>query len=94
MQSLGCFLLLPRFETIKSAPKTLTKVVTHISLISYSMYLINLSIVASVVTTNVEISSKPEAILWYAIYWIVVILVSTIIYKLYEKPIMDLRDKI
>ncbi|MBQ2188761.1 MAG: hypothetical protein II401_09450 [Bacteroidales bacterium] len=94
MQSLSCFLLLPRFETIKSAPKALTKVVTHISLISYSMYLINLSMVASVITTNVEISGKAEAILWYAVYWIAVVLVSTIIYKFYEKPIMDLRDKI
>lgn len=93
MQSLGCFLLLPRFETIKTAPKALTKVVTHISLISYSMYLINLSMVASVITTNVNIKGKPEAVLWYAVYWIVVVLASTIIYKFYEKPIMDLRDK-
>jgi peptidoglycan/LPS O-acetylase OafA/YrhL len=93
MQSVGCFLLLPRFETIKTAPKALTKVVTHISLISYSMYLINLSMVASVITSNIQIDGKGEAVLWYAIYWIVVILASTIIYKFYEKPIMDLRDK-
>ena len=94
LQSIGCFLLLPRFETIKTAPKNLTKVVTHISLISYSMYLINLSLVSSVITSNIKINDKPTAIIWYSIYWIAVVLFSTIIYKYFEKPMMDLRDKI
>lgn len=94
MQSLGCFLLLPRFETIKKAPMWLKKPVTHISLVSYSMYLINLCLVSSVITSNFSVDGKTGAILWNVAYWAVVIVLSTIMYKYYEKPIMDLRDKI
>lgn len=94
MQSLGCFLLLPRFETLRKAPMALKKPVTHISLISYSMYLINLCMVSSVITSNFATESKTEAVLWNVAYWVLVVLISTIMYKFYEKPIMDLRDKI
>ena len=94
MQSLGCFFLLPRFETLKKAPTWLKKPVTHISLISYSMYLINLCMVSSVIASNFSVENKTEVVLWNVAYWIIVVLLSTIMYKYYEKPIMDLRDKI
>lgn len=94
LQSLGCFLLLPRFETLREAPLRLKKIVTHISLISYSMYLINLCLVSSVITAHVEVAGRAEAVLWNVVYWTVVLVLSTLIYKYYEKPIMDLRDKI
>jgi hypothetical protein len=29
----------------------------------------------------------------YGIYWLVVITASTLLYKYYEKPMTDLRDK-
>jgi hypothetical protein len=51
-QRIGCLLLLPKFDSMKSAPPILTKVFTHISLISYSMYLINLALVAEVIRDN------------------------------------------
>lgn len=92
-QSIGCFLLLPKFDSIKSAPPLLTKVVTHISLISYSMYLINLAIVAEVMRDNFPPSGPLMAWVLYAVYWFVVIVVSTLNYKYFEKPIMDLRDR-
>lgn len=93
MQSLGCFLLLPRFETIKKAPKVLRNPITHISMISYSMYLTNLSIISSVITSNFQIQSKTAALIWYVVYWVAVVVLSTLIYKFYEKPMMDLRDR-
>lgn len=93
LQGVGCALLLPRFETWKEAPMWLRRPVTHISLISYSMYLINLSLVSSVIVAHVDVSSVGEGWLWYAIYWAVVIVASTLIYKYYEKPIMDLRER-
>lgn len=93
-QSFGCFLLLPRFETIRTAPIWLKKPITHISLISYSMYLINLCLVASVISTNISIHNKADAIFWLIVYWMTVMVVSTLMYKYYERPIMKLRDKI
>ena len=94
LQSVGCFFLLPRFDTIKSAPRHLRKIVTHISLISYSMYLINMSMVASVIVSNFEINGKLSALFWYVVYWTIVIIAATFMYKCFEKPIMDLRDKV
>lgn len=92
-QSIGCFLLLAKFDSIKKAPLIITKVVTHISLISYSMYLINLALVAEVIRDNVTLDSSLKTWLFYGIYWLVVIISSTLLYKYFEKPIMNLRDK-
>lgn len=93
LQSIGCFLLLPKFDSIKSAPSVITKIITHISLISYSMYLINLALVAEVIRDNFPPHGPRTAWAMYLIYWFTVITVSTMIYKYYEKPIMDLRDR-
>jgi peptidoglycan/LPS O-acetylase OafA/YrhL len=92
-QSIGCFLLLPKFDSIKKAPLVLVKVFTHISLISYSMYLLNLAIVAEVLSSNFPPTGPLSAWGLYAMYWVLVILLSTLLYKYYEKPMMDMRDK-
>lgn len=93
IQSIGCLLLLPKFDSIRKAPKLLVKIFTHISLISYSMYLLNLAIVSEVINTNFPPQNPFSALVIYAIYWIIVITFSTLLYKYYEKPIMDLREK-
>ena len=78
---------------MKSAPILLRKIITHISLISYSMYLINLALVAEVIQTNFPPNGPLSAWMLYFIYWFIVITVSTLIYKYFEKPIMDLRER-
>ena len=93
LQSLGCFLLLPKFDSLKTAPRLLTRVVTHISLISYSMYLINSALVAEIIYHNFPPQSSGAAWLMYGIYWFVIIVVSTLLYKYYEQPMMNLRDR-
>ncbi|MEI7595293.1 MAG: acyltransferase [Bacteroidota bacterium] len=88
---IGILLILPFADSIKVGNRYLVQVITHISIISYSMYLINLALVAAVIRDNfMPIGYNP--LLTYTIYWIVVILLSTLLYKFYEKPIMDLRD--
>lgn len=93
IQSFGCFLMLPFFDGWRKAPRYLTKPVTHISLISYSMYLLNLGVISAVITTNFIAQNKAQAWLLYGVYWFLVILLSTLLYKFYEKPMMDLREK-
>ena len=92
-QSVGCFLLLPKFDSIRKAPPVLVKIFTHVSLISYSMYLLNLALVAEIMNTNFPPIGPLTAWASYGIYWISVIAFSTLLYKYYEKPMMDLRDK-
>ncbi len=91
--STGIMLMFPVFDSIRTANVYFVKIVTHISVISYSMYLINLAIVAEVIRDNFMPTGYKNSILAYIIYWMIVIVLSTIIYKYYEKPLMDLRDK-
>jgi peptidoglycan/LPS O-acetylase OafA/YrhL len=93
-QSIGCFLMLPKFDSMTKAPKIIVKVITRISLISYSIYLINLALVAEVITTNIPPSGPLSAWALYGLYWIAVLSFATLLYKYYEKPMMDLRDRI
>lgn len=93
LTGIGCFLLLPKFDSMRKAPMVITKIVTHISLISYSMYLVNLSIVSYVLTKNFPPQSDMQAWILYGIYWILVIVISTLLYKYFEKPMLELREK-
>lgn len=93
LESFCCFLLVPKFESIRKGPKILVRFFTHISLISYSMYLLNLAIISEVLYTNFPPRSVRAAWALYGIYWIFVLVFSTLLYKFYEKPMMDLRDR-
>ena len=86
------FLFLPKLNSITNIKTRFAKVVTHISMISYSMYLINLAVVAEVIYFNIPIQSKFTAIMAYLLFWFVLITLSTLLFKYYEKPMMDLRD--
>ncbi len=90
---IGASLLLPFADSVKKFKTPIGKAVTHISLISYSMYLVNLSVVAQVIEVHFMPESKTASVLTYLAYWLVVIVLSTIIYKFFEKPVMDLRDR-
>lgn len=92
-EDIGCFLLLPKFDSIKKAPVIVTKLFTHISLISYSMYLLNLALVSEVIRDNFPPQGPYSAWVLYIVYWVAVIVFSTLLYKYFEKPIMDLRDR-
>ena len=81
-------LMLPLINSWKTCSGLFLKVVTHISLISYSMYLINLSL--SIVFSRC--SSLP-GLLIFILFWCILILSASLVYKYFEKPIMDLRDK-
>lgn len=91
--NIGILFLFPLFNSIKTAPIFFVRIVTHISVISYSMYLVNLAIVAEVIRDNFMPTGHFQSILTYIIYWTIVIVLSTIMYKYYEKPLTDLRDR-
>lgn len=93
IESFCCFLLLPKFESIRKGPKILIRFFTHISLISYSMYLLNLAVISEVLYVNFPPRGPHTAWALYGVYWILVLIFSTLLYKYYEKPMMDLRDR-
>ncbi|MCX6243125.1 MAG: acyltransferase [Bacteroidetes bacterium] len=93
IESFCCFLLLPKFDSIRKGPKIFVRFFTHISLISYSMYLLNLALISEVIYANFPPWGPRSAWGLYGIYWILVLATSTLLFKYYEKPMMDLRDR-
>ena len=85
-------LILPWFEGITSSWKRLVSAVTHISKISYSMYLINLALVAQVIGLNFPVQGNADGIMKYVAYWFIVITASSALYYFVERPILRWRD--
>ena len=93
--SFGAMLLLAKADSLKSFKiGMIGKTVTYISVISYSMYLVNLGLVAQVIDKNFPPQTKWEHVYLYIIYWASTLIISSLIYFFFEKPIMNLRDKI
>ncbi len=93
-RGLGCMLLLPLLSGWRTAPKWPLRIFTHISLISYSMYLINLALVSEVIRDNFPPQTAQEAWVMYAVYWTVTIVVSTLLFKYFETPFLKLRNRL
>jgi peptidoglycan/LPS O-acetylase OafA/YrhL len=91
--SIGAMLLLPFADSIKNYRGTIGRAISHISLISYSMYLINLGLVVQVISRNFPVINPINGFVKYIMYWLIVLICSTLLYSFFEKPIMNLRDK-
>lgn len=91
--SLGTLFLIPYLSEIQNGKGVLFKCFTYLSLISYSMYLINLTIFFFIRDWfNLGVFDNSH-MLKYKLFWIVTIILSICLYKYFEKPIMNKRDK-
>ncbi len=88
-------LSLPFLSELKSVPSYLFRPVTFISLISYGMYLLHYSIILQLMRyfKPIEILSFNEKLIYVAIYLFLTITLAYLLYRVYEKPMMDIRDK-
>lgn len=89
----SAMLVLPFAQSVKTAKGTIAKAITHVSKISYSMYLLNLAIVAEVIRDNFAPKNEIDGVVKYILYWLIVLVASSLLYKYFEKPIMNLRDR-
>lgn len=90
-------LLLPALNNKKTGAGIIYNVLSRISIISYSMYLLNLSIVQIAIVENInwfQLTGTSLIFTKYIIYWILTIAESILLYKYYELPFMKLRDKL
>ncbi|WP_299333920.1 acyltransferase [uncultured Psychroserpens sp.] len=94
INSLAIAFTLPVLSQIKSAPKLILVPVTIISLISYSMYLIHYSVVMQIMKYFFPTEGLPTSILivYLVIYFIITIVLSYILYVIFERPMTNLRD--
>jgi len=99
--SLSILLMLPYLNEWKSGGGIIFKTLTYISLISYSMYLLNLTPIIRGVFDHIDWSYFVTIGVnkWfvggfrYILFWMVTIILSILSYKYIELPFMKLRDK-
>lgn len=98
--SLATLFLLPFLSSLKAGKGFIYKFITYISLISYSMYLLNLSVVQHWILGSIDwtylenLNGYLFLIIRYFSYWFFTIVISILIYKYFEIPTMNLRDKL
>lgn len=85
---------LPFFISWKQTLSFIRIPIEFVSKVSYSMYLLHYSIVAvllkqGLLYLNLELSSLPLLVL----YLLSTMILSFLLYRFFEKPIMDIRDK-
>ena len=93
--ALGTLMLFPLLLTFKTGKGIIYKSVTFISLISYSWYLVHLSLVKNFLMPFIEEKAGGLIIpIYYLLYYILSISLAFIMYNYYEKPMTNLRDVI
>jgi peptidoglycan/LPS O-acetylase OafA/YrhL len=91
----GCIaLLMPYFSSVKKATVPfIGKAVTHISLISYSLYLIHTMAIHIYLTGHYILKFPNYPALKFIDSWIVCIIVATFMYRFIEKPFTNMRER-
>ena len=72
----------------------IARAITHISLISYSMYLLNLTPIMMNIVSRIPTTSSPVGWLKIGLFWALVLSLSTLLYKFFEKPVTQLRERL
>ena len=70
-----------------------SKVITHISIVSYSMYLTHILVMFVVITLLNKLNAEDNYILKFISCWVFCIISATILYRVYELPMTNLREK-
>jgi len=92
--SISIAFFLPILATWKKS-RVLKNSVTWISILSYSIYLVNYSIVLLTIQMFVDVGSMNILGKWLMalMFWGISFILSYILYRWFERPVMNLRDK-
>ena len=91
--SIIILLTMPFFSHWKKSPIWFKKPVTYISLISYGLYLLHYSVTLFFVNSLPRILGVPlPKALLIVLYLGLSFILASLLYRYYEKPMMDLRD--
>ena len=91
--SLSVAMFLPWLSGVKSASGLLARSVTHMSVVSYSVYLVHFALVFKAFKFVPDQGVAALVILKYCLYWLVVMVLATLNYNFFEKPVTRLRNK-
>lgn len=98
---LATLLLLPKLSAWQRKPSLISNSITFVSLISYSMYLVNQAPILE--TLLPWLMPKLMHYLWrfadysveirFTLFWVLTVAVSYLLYRYFELPMMGLRDR-
>lgn len=93
LAAISMMLLLPQLSAWKNAPRWGAPVV-FMSRISYALYLVHMPARNLYDNGLLPGRSPPVTIVIFVGYWVIAIAISAMVYRWYEKPFMDLREKL
>jgi peptidoglycan/LPS O-acetylase OafA/YrhL len=100
LTAIGAFLLLPKLSELRRGGGWIVGLVTFVSLISYSMYLLNYSVVESLLLPAVMTGvsrvcwrCSQSLVVSYVLFWTMTIAASFLLYRYFERPMTALREK-
>ena len=98
LEPIGTLMLLPFLSTYHRKSDLFYKATTVLSIISYSLYLIHVSIVGHLLIYNHDWYSiipipNLNIVVKYAAYWLLSIILSVASYRFIELPILRFRDR-
>ncbi len=96
--SIAALLLLPYLSGLKKIKYKISYVITIISILSYSMYLTHMSLIKDMIIYSIpwrDFTKSYRIIIpaMYFLYWGLTLVFSALIYKVYEFPITQLRER-
>jgi peptidoglycan/LPS O-acetylase OafA/YrhL len=99
LESIGFLCLFPCVSQLITGKGWIYHIITYISVVSYSIYLINYSIVKYYIIGYFDrhlfknISGSYLPFVQYFVFWVITIFASILLYKYFEKPMTDLRER-
>lgn len=93
--SLSIAFFLPFLSQWKSAPAIIRYPFTWISLLSYAMYLLHYSVVLHLLKHwfPTEVLSPIDKAVYVVVYLLSTFVASYVLYRVFERPMMNLRDR-
>lgn len=96
--SLSTLFLIPFLSRYKIENGYFYRFITKISLISYSLYLLNLSVVQRTIIRKIpweywQLGELKLLLIQTILFWTLTVFFSILLYKYFELPMMKLRDK-
>ena len=72
----------------------IARLITHVSLISYSMYLLNLTPIMLTLLERFPTTSAAVGWTKVGVFWGLTLVVSTLLFAYFEKPVTELRERL
>lgn len=91
--------LIPYLSSVKKGSGVVFKAITYTSLISYSMYLLNFSLIYYWIVKKIDLTTALHhnynliLPIKFILFWFLTFLFSLLLYKYFELPMTNLRDR-